>query len=170
MQKLDEELNEKIERIELDKDIIGKNKKKGKKGDKRNFYSYCCGCFSCCEKSLENIKKLQKENEIKLNELITSCKENTSEYFGGAAFITFNTIKEQEKYLSQFPNHFFGHILNFFKNLFYFFKNCYTKKYSIDYYKRFIKVEKAPEPDDVIFENIQTGKFRRIIYIILVFV
>ena len=104
-----------------------------------------------------------------MNELITSCKENTSEYFGGAAFITFNTIKEQEKYLSQFPNHFFGYILNFFKNLFYFFKNCYTKKYSIDYYKRFIKVEKAPEPDDMIFENIQTGKFRRIIYIILVY-
>ena len=36
-----------------------------------------------------------------MNELKESSKENTSENFCGVAFITFNTIKEQEDYLNK---------------------------------------------------------------------
>ena len=39
-----------------------------------------------------------------MNELIKASKEKTWEYFGGAAFINFNTIKQQEDYLSKLSN------------------------------------------------------------------
>ena len=95
MQKNLEELDEKIERIEFDQSIIKKNEEKGIKGDKRFYYDCCL----CCGESLEQIKNKKKLLEKKMNELKESSKENTSENFCGVAFITFNTIKEQEDYL-----------------------------------------------------------------------
>ena len=89
LQKYIEELDEKIEKIEFDQSMIEKNNKKGNKGDKRIYYS----CL-CCEKSLEEIKTEKKDKEKKLNKLIESSKKNNN--FCGVAFVSFNTIKEQE--------------------------------------------------------------------------
>ena len=89
-----EELNEKIERIEFDQSMNKKNK--GIKGDKRFYYS----CL-CCKESLEQIKMKKNDKEKYLNELIEASKENTLENFCGAAFVTFNFIKEKEDYLYQ---------------------------------------------------------------------
>ena len=104
-----------------------------------------------------------------MSNLIKASKENTSEHFGGAAFITFNTIKQQEEYLSKLPSNFFDYLINFFKNLFYIFCSCCTKKDSLNYYKRHITFEAAPEPEDVIFENLQTKPLWRIINTIIVY-
>ena len=41
----------------------------------------------------QNIKSEKEKIENDINKLIKASKEKTSEYFGGAAFITFNTIK-----------------------------------------------------------------------------
>ena len=143
LQKSLEELDEKIERIEFDQSMIEKNNKKGIKGDKRIYYSYLC-----CEESLESIKKEKKDKEKTLNELIESSKENNN--FCGVAFATFNTIKEQEDYL-------------------------HKKKYSccssdknkdtLESYKRKIIFERAPEPEDIIFENFNTGLKNRFLSI-----
>ena len=48
---------------------------------------------------MEQIKKRKKLLEKKINEIKESSKENAWDNFCGAAFITFNTIKEQEDYL-----------------------------------------------------------------------
>ena len=115
--------------------MIEKNNKKGNKGDKRIYYS-CLGS----EKSLEEIKNEKKENEKALNELIESSKNNDN--FCGVAFVTFNTIKEQEDYLNKNKKQ----------------SCCFPCKHkenkdSLNSYKRKIIFERAPEPEDIIFEN-----------------
>ena len=171
LQKKLDELDEKIQRIEFDPYIYEKNKEKLLEGDQRNFYKNFLGLSCCCEteESLSDIKIQKAKIENEMNDLIRASKENTSEYFGGAAFITFTTIKQQEEYLSKLPSNFFDYIINFFKNLFYIFCSCCTKKDSLNYYKRHITFEAAPEPEDVIFENLQTKPFWRIINTLLVY-
>ena len=171
LQKKLDELDEKIQRIEFDPYIYEKNKEKLLEGDQRNFYKNFLGLSCCCgtEESLSDIKIQRAKIENEMNDLIRASKENTSEYFGGAAFITFTTIKQQEEYLSKLPSNFFDYIINFFKNLFYIFCSCCTKKDSLNYYKRHITFEAAPEPEDVIFENLQTKPFWRIINTLLVY-
>ena len=173
LQKKSDELDEKIQKIEFDPYISGKNKEKELEGDDRNFYSNFLGIpCSCCEKeeSLTSIKKEKEQIENEMNELIKASKEKTSEYFGGAAFITFNTIKQQEDYLSRLPKNFFDYLINFFKNLFYIFCSCCTKKNTLNSYKRHITFEAAPEPEDVIFENLETKPFWRIINTFIVYI
>ena len=171
LQKKLDELDEKIQRIEFDPYIYEKNKEKLLEGDQRNFYKNFLGLSCCCEteESLSDIKIQKAKIENEMNDLIRASKENTSEYFGGAAFITFTTIKQQEDYLSKLPSNFFDYIINFFKNLFYIFCSCCTKKDSLNYYKRHITFEAAPEPEDVIFENLQTKPFWRIINTLIVY-
>ena len=171
LQKKLDELDEKIQRIEFDPYIYEKNKEKLLEGDQRNFYKNFLGLSCCCEteESLSDIKIQKAKIENEMNDLIRASKENTSEYFGGAAFITFTTIKQQEEYLSKLPINFFDYIINFFKNLFYIFCSCCTKKDSLNYYKRHITFEAAPEPEDVIFENLQTKPFWRIINTLIVY-
>ena len=171
LQKKLDELDEKIQRIEFDPYIYEKNKENNLEGEQRNFYSNFLGLSCCCEnkESLSSIKEQKTIIQTKITDLIRASKENTSEHFGGAAFITFNTIKQQEEYLSKLPSNFFDYIINFFKNLFYIFCSCCTKKDSLNYYKRHITFEAAPEPEDVIFENLQTKPFWRIINTIIVY-
>ena len=168
-----DELEEKIQRIEFDPDMTEKNKEKLLEGNERNFYSNTLGIpCSCCEKaeSLVDIKKQKDKIETDMNELIRATKENTSEHFGGAAFITFNTIKQQEEYLSTLPSNFFDYIINFFKNLSYLFCCCCQKEdTTLKQYKRHIIFEAAPEPEDVIFENLETRQSKRIINTFIVY-
>ena len=171
--------------------MIKKNEEKGIKGDKRFFYD---SCFFCKE-SLEQIKNKKKQKEKKLNELKESSKENMSKNFCGAAFITFNTIKEQEDYLHKINKSCCSRLIDAFITLFqiYFYVlspyccccfcccclcccrcSCYHRgKYrnSLYFYKRKIIFERAPEPEDIIFENLEIGfknKFKNIIYVSLV--
>ena len=176
MQKEIEELDEKIERIEFDLSMIKKNNKNNIKGDKRFYYSCCL----CCETKeiLEQIKNTKKEKEKKMNELIEPSRENTSEYFCGAAFITFNTIKEQEEYLHQRKGNCCSRLMDAFITIFkiYYYClcpycfcclcccccfccycsccSCGIEEKSFNSYKRKIKFERAPEPEDIIYENL----------------
>ena len=116
-----------------------------------------------------------------MNELIKSCRENTSEHFCGAALVGFNTIYEKEHYLSEIQkkscNRCMDAYITLFKIFFYFMipyfccccglcccscfccccSCCYCDKKSLNYYKRKIRCEKAPEPEDIIFENLETS-------------
>ena len=87
--------------------------------------------------------------------------------FAGVAFLSFNTLKEQEDFLSQFPSNIFTYFLKFIKDLKYIFCFCCYKK-SL---KTNLDTENAPEPEDVIYENLEysyvKGSFGTfIIYII----
>ena len=182
-----EELNEKIERIEFDQSMIKKNK--GIKGDKRIYYS----CL-CCKETLEQIKKKKKDKEKYLNELIEASKENTLENFCGAAFAIFNSIKEKEDYLNQNNKNCCYRLLEALITLikvYYYFSipfiiysfgcccccNCCQcccccctdeEEDPLNSYKRKIRFERAPEPEDIIFENLEISfkaKLKNIIYI-----
>ena len=81
-------------------------------GAERNYYSYILPIcpFTYCPKkeSLKDIMEEKEKTEERMNQLIKDSKENLSDCFGGAAFITFNTTKQQEDYLSNLPNNFFS--------------------------------------------------------------
>ena len=191
LQKEIEELDEKIERIEFDQSMIEKNNKKGIKGDERIYYTCCLCCEN--EESLEQIKKKREEKEKKMNELIESSKENTSEYFCGAAFVTFNTIKDQEDYLSHIQKNCCRRLMDAFITLFKIFFYCFCPflcgclcccccfccycsccscdKESMNFYERKIRFERAPEPEDIIFENLEISfktKLKNIICVSIV--
>ena len=178
----------KIERLEFDQSIIEKNEERGIKDDKRFYYDCCL----CCKESLEQIKNKKKLKEKKMNELKESSKENTSDNFCGAAFITFNTIKEQEDYLYKVNKSCCYRLcdacITLFQIYFYFLcphcccccccccfcccrgSCCYQGKYrnTLNFYNRKIRFERAPEPEDIIFENLEIGfktKFKNIIYV-----
>ena len=122
LQKDIEELDEKIERIEFDESMIKKNEKKGVGGDKRFYYDCCL----LCEESLEQIRKKRILKETKMNDLKELSKENTIENFCVAAFITFNTIKDQEDFLYKNNQNCCSRLIDAFINLFtiYFYCLC----------------------------------------------
>ena len=126
-EKLDE-INEKISKVDFDPTIKKENDKRELEGSKRNYYSYILPfCpFNYCPKqeALEDIIKEKEETEKKMDKLINDSKEHISEYFGGAAFITFNTIKQQEEYCKKLPNNFFDYIGQFFKQMLDLFCSC----------------------------------------------
>ena len=166
-------LNEKINKIDFDPNIKKENEKNGLKGKDRSYYSYIlpfCPFTSCPKKeSREALKEDKKKAEEKMKKLIKDSKEHISEYFGGAAFITFNKIKQQEEYLAKLPSNFIDYIIDFFKDMKYLFCSCCIDKNSTSYYKRNLNFEAAPEPADIIFENIETSQLDRIIKTAIVY-
>ena len=133
------------------------------------------------KKFWKKLKKLKNEKEKKINELIQSSRENPSKYFCGAAFITFNAIKEQEEYLHQEKGNCCYRLMDAFITIFkiyYYYLYpyccccfcccccfyCYcsccssdSEKNSLNSYKRKITFERASEPEDIIFENLGTN-------------
>ena len=171
-EKLDE-INNKINKIDFDPTIKEENDKRKLEGSKRNYYEYLfpiCPFTSCPKiQPLEEIEKEKEELEEKVSKLIQKSKENISDYFGGAAFITFNKTSQQEDYLKQLPNNFITYIIKGFKDIIYLFCSCCMNKNSTTYLKRNITFEAAPEPEDVIFENIEVKPVKRILRTALVY-
>jgi hypothetical protein len=83
----------------------------------------------------------------------------------GVLFATFNTNKEYNNYLDQFPSSFFSKI---YYNIYYlfavYFLCCAFSQKSRDNLRKKVKltVERAPEPQDIIWENLQYSGFQRI--------
>ena len=167
------EINEKINKIDFDPFIKKENDKLGLEGTERNYYSYilpiCPFTYCPSKESLKDIIEEKEKIEERMNQLIKESKENLSERFGGAAFVTFNTTKQQEAYLDQLPKNFFTHIIKFFDKIGYLFCGCCLDKSSTRYYKKNLVFEAAPEPEDVIFENIETKPVVRILKTALVY-
>ena len=158
-----------ISEIEYDPKIKKQNKKDNLEGDNRKFYSSKCFFFTE-EKTLDSVKKEKEELEKKINELIEDSKKNTSNYFGGAALITFDTIREQELFLNNLPRNFIDYFLEFLTYLAYLFCSCCFDKSNIKYLKKNIKFEAAPEPEDIIFKNLETSPFEKIMRTFLVYI
>jgi hypothetical protein len=174
LMKLEEELeerNEKVARTEFDEEMAEKNEKKGLEGDDRLCYTpYLFICEK--EEKLEEIKKEIAERKEKIESLIEKSKVDTQESFGGTAFVTFETIKEQEKYMDKLPSNFFTYMYNFIRNLGYMFCSCCIdkSKENIYYLKRNVKFEAAPEPEEIIFENLEITPSSRIIRTLVVYI
>ena len=124
-----------------------------------------------CEKKkkISEIKKEKRELENKINELLEERKEITMEKFAGAVIVSFNTIKEKEEFLDKIPNSLFIHLVKMICKLRYFFCICCIDKIdNSNFVMKYlnIKIAEAPNPKDIIFENLeftQREKFYRVV-------
>ncbi len=160
-----EKKKEKISKVEKFPDFEEKNKKLNLQGDNRKYFAGFLDCGdSDDEKPLSEIKQKKQNIENEINQLVEKAKLNTIEYFGGTAFVTFDTIKEQELYMRNVPNNSIAYFIQFMRNMCYMFCSCCVNKSTenIYYLKRNIKFEDAPEPEDILFENLEFSSVTRI--------
>ena len=140
------------------------NNKYGLYGEKRKYFEIFCCCV--CKKGLA-IKKLLKNREInqrKLDFLLKNSKILTKNNFAGSIFVTFNTIKQKEEYYSLYPQYFLDKMISFFRESKYYFCWCWISENSKKKFlrRKNIKIFTAPEPEDIIWENIENCIWFRI--------
>ena len=181
--KKEEEIQEnkrKIYKINHQKYQIEKNKQLGlEKGERKYFYHRIqklgIDFFNCsvCEKS-QNFTDIQKEikkleNELKA--LLEQTENLTKENFSGVVFVTFDNMGEVERIMAPYPKNLLMTIFVWIKNLKYFLCCCCVDKSERDLFflKRNVAVDVAPEPEDVIFENLQYSAFQRLFRTLLVY-
>jgi len=171
---------ESIDKIENHPYQILKNEQLGLIGEKRKFFESFWNYFDChcCESSTSMKELYEKENQLKneINELMDNSKKDTMKYFGGCAIISFDSIKEHEDFLSHKKNN----ILFYLKIIIYFICGCCcSNKKDAKWFKRGVIFMRAPEPEDIIYENLEynnsLSKFCRVIIvyvcsIILIFI
>lgn len=143
-------------------------------GNKRKFFKTPLSVLNqfnlntnCCEKKIPItvIMKEKKKKETQLNGLLEASKKIKAKNFANVAFISFNTISEQEKFLSKYSQNWLQTLILILKYFKYYFCFCCLSKESKKKWEneRGETVFSAPEPDDIIFENLETTKFGRII-------
>ena len=121
--------------------------------------------------------KLQ-ELKVKLEESMALLKDNSKieENFSRAAFLTFNSDEEANKFVNLFPNSKLGYIYALFRYLmtniiFSWFFDEWTKKKNLKTISFF--VENASEPEEILWQNLEfnvINKFLRKILIYLSFI
>ena len=164
-----EECKNQIFKIENDKHVKEINNKKGNYHEKRRYYNMCFSeygiyCIRCEGRDIETIKNRKKELEEKLKLEEKNLKDiseaNLTEYM----FVSFENIEDREKILKEYPNHFFGKALKFFKNIkFYLCCCCLNEGEKIKYKKKMgLDVEDPPEPEDLYWENFQYSRRERL--------
>ena len=181
--KLEEEIQElkrKIYKINHQKYQIQKNEKLNLiKEERKYFYNALqsigldfsnCGI---CEKFqiLSDIKKEKAKLESKLEQLLKQTDNLTKENFSGVVFVTFNNIEEVEKIMASYPKNLITRIFFKIRNLKYFLCCCCISKSKRDnfFLKRNVRLKIAPEPEDVIFENLQYSSLERLLRTFLVY-
>ena len=129
--------------------------------------------FNIYEKnySLFEIEEEKNKLERQLKELLKQTENLTEENFSGTIFVTFNSIKETERFLEQFPKNLIMNIFVSIRDLKYFLCCCFidNKKKANFLLKRNISVDVAPEPEDVIFENLQFSSCQRLTRILFIY-
>ena len=127
----------------------------------------------CCEKYhlLSDLEDEEKELEKQLKELLKQTENLTEDNFSGVIFVIFNNIQEQENFLKPFPKNLIMNILVSIKNMKYFLCCCCIdkKKRKRFFLRRNMAVDVAPEPEDVIFENLQYSAIERLFRTLFIF-
>ena len=159
---------------------IEKNEKLNLRGDDRKFFYYIFDKFklnpfkcSLFERS-KNIKEIEENKnklESSLQNLLNQSENLTENNFSGVIFVTFCNIKEQEKFMKYQPKNLIMNIYKSLKHLKYFLcYHCVDKKKRDRYFlRKNISFEIAPEPEDVIFENLQYSSIERLFRTILIY-
>ena len=147
------------------------NEKYGLYGEKRKYFDLFCGCN--CKKGI-SIKRLLKDREInqrKINFLLKNSQVLTKNNFAGAVFLTFNTIEQKEEYYSLYPHYIIDKIILYAKESKYYLCWCWINETSKKKFfrRKSIKIYIPPEPEDVIWENIEYDMWFRIIRGLLVY-
>ena len=176
-----QEIKKEIYKINNEKFQIIKNRIMGLFDENRRFFynpldvldlNVCQG--ECCERYhvLSDIIDEKSELEKKLRALLEETKTLTKKNFSGVIFVTFNTIEEHENFLKTFPKNFIMTIFINIKNLKYFLCCCFINKNKRKnfFLKRNITVDAAPEPEDVIFENLQCSSCERFVRTLFIYI
>ena len=176
-----QEIKKEIYKINNEKFQIIKNRIMGLFDENRRFFynpldvldlNVCQG--ECCERYhvLSDIIDEKSELEKKLKALLEETKTLTKKNFSGVIFVTFNTIEEHENFLKPFPKNFIMTIFINIKNLKYFLCCCFINKNKRKnfFLKRNITVDAAPEPEDVIFENLQCSSCERFVRTLFIYI
>ena len=166
-------INEKVSKVKNFPYQILKNKENNLEEDDQKYYSspFDYFGFHCCEKTedLKELKNKQIELKKEINDLMENSKKNTMEYFNGCVIICLNTIKEQESLLDEYSYNLFIYLI---KLLVYFLcKSCINKnKEDLFWKRRNIRFERSPEPEDILFENLEyINSLRKVLRILSVY-
>jgi hypothetical protein len=130
----------------------------------------------CC-KHTRSLKQLEVEKEQATEDLVnyhmkmhTSSKEN--QLFSGVVFITFETIKDYQAYYDSYPN---SWLIKAVKSAYYsvlnIFCTCCKPKWQRNEFRNKIRIDKAPEPLDIIWANLHftdSERFLRTLWVYLV--
>ena len=169
-----------IYKVEHDQNQIDKNKSLDLKDKNRQYFYYPLDIFelnifpfNICEKyrTLSDIEKEKDKLETKLKTLLKKTESLTEENFAGVIFVTFDTIEEAEKFLKPFPKNLIMTILKSIKNLKYFIFYCFIddNKRKKFFLKRNIRVNIPPEPEDIIYENLEYSFCERLARMLLIY-
>ena len=171
----------KIFQIENNPYNIDINTKNGLFGDDRLYYNFlfyklqirCCHCLYTKDIT-ENFRKLKKQKED-LEKQLEQEEQNAElvneNNFTGYMFISFDTIKDKELFLSQYPHNFFHMILYYLKNIKYYLFCCCLPEETMKRFRKSkgIDAYDPPEPEDVIWENFKYTERERRTRVILIF-
>ena len=130
--------------------------------------------FTSYEKSskiseLENKKQLL---ENKLKEFLSDTENLTKDNFSGVVFIIFNSMKEKDLFLESKQKNGIMSIIQFISNLKYFLCSCCvneSKKREF-FLKYNISLDTAPEPEDIIYENLEFSWIQRLFRAFLAYI
>ena len=129
--------------------------------------------FNLCEKYciLSDIEEEKNKLEIKLKELQQQTEILTEDNFSGAIFVTFDSMKDQKNFLEPYPKNIIMTIFVLIKDLKYYLCFCCIDKHKKKNFliKRHISISSAPEPEDVIFENLQYSSYERFVRVIFIY-
>ena len=167
-------ISEKISKVKHHPYQILKNEEKNFEGNNRKYFNSFVNILNihCCEK-IEDLEKLQKnEKELleQIDKLMKESKDNTKQYFAGCAIICLNNIKDQEQFLEKRSEKIL--IIYLFKLFGYVLCRCckHKNKRNIEWLKGNIRFDRAPEPEDIIFENLEyANTFKKFVRIFLVY-
>ena len=166
----------KIFQIENNPYQIEKNHKNNYTGKNSRYYSSIftylgLDCLYCSDNGI-TLEELNEEKRIydqRLNLLVNKEKLNN---FCGVAFVTFNTIKEKEEFYNNYPHFLIEFIFYYIKKALFYICYCCTHKnnnWKKKYSQKNIRVHLAPEPEDIIWENLEFTIFQRSYRIFLVY-
>ena len=135
--------------------------------DKKRYYSspfHYIGLnwLLCSDKGIpiDDLYSELEEYDNKLNLLVTKAKLNN---FCGCIFATFNTVKDKREFYNKYPHFFIEFVFFYLKNFKYYLCCCLIdkKKMSKHLNRQRMRVYLAPDPEDVIWENMEFTFFQR---------
>ena len=113
---------------------------------------------------LKDINQEKQFYEDKLDSLVKYAKIKK---FSGCIFATFNSVKDKEEFYNYFPHSFIGNFYYYIKHYLF---CCFIVKKNKKFVERGkINVYLAPEPEDVIWENMEFTLFQRLFRIIILY-
>ena len=162
----------KIFQIKYNPYQIEKNHINNYNGKNNRFYSsiftlFGLNCLYCSDRgiSLEELLKEKNVYKKRLNLLMNKAKLNN---FCGCAFATFNTIKDRDEFYNNYPHFLVEFIFYYIQKLFNFLFCCGVCNSGKKRLER-IRVYLAPEPEDIIWENLEFTFCQRFYRIIIIY-